>query len=470
MLFILSVKRISKLKKLLILLIFLSAAFVNGQIVKFAAVGDYGKSGLNELNVSNLIKSWNPEFIITLGDNNYELGEQSTIDANIGQYYSQFIYPYSGSYGQGDTVSNRFFPSLGNHDWYTLGAIPYLNYFTLPGNERYYDFVKGNVHFFSLDSDPNEPDGVDSNSVQALWLKSKLASSSQTYNIVYFHHPPYSSSEHGSNVYMQWPFKEWGASAVIGGHDHSYERIVVNGIMYFVNGLGGKSIYSFNAPVSGSQVRYNNNFGAMLINSYYDSLVFKFFSVSTNQKDNYQLPRPQKILHLTLLVEGLYNPSTNLMVRDTVMIYLRNSSPPYSLVDSARGLLNDSGKNNFIFPNADNATDYYIIAEHRNSIETWSKTFNKFVLDRLNYDFTLSQSQAYGNNMTLKGSKYCVYSGDVNRDDVVDAVDNLAIENAAFYFLTGYIGSDLNGDNITDASDMSISDNNSVNYIISVRP
>ncbi|MBK6537264.1 MAG: hypothetical protein IPG09_05645 [Ignavibacteria bacterium] len=29
----------------------------------------------------------------------------------------------------------------------TAGAAPYLNYFTLPGNERYYDFTKGNIHF-----------------------------------------------------------------------------------------------------------------------------------------------------------------------------------------------------------------------------------------------------------------------------------------------------------------------------------
>ena len=30
---------------------------------------------------------------------------------------------------------------------------------TLPGNERYYDFVQGPVHFFVIDSDQNEPDG-----------------------------------------------------------------------------------------------------------------------------------------------------------------------------------------------------------------------------------------------------------------------------------------------------------------------
>ena len=101
--------------------------------IQFAAIGDYGLAGRVEMDVSNLVKSWNPDFVITLGDNNYEYGEASTIDKNIGQYYHAFISPYAGSFGTGDTV-NRFFPALGNHDWLTAGAQPYLDYFTLPGN------------------------------------------------------------------------------------------------------------------------------------------------------------------------------------------------------------------------------------------------------------------------------------------------------------------------------------------------
>ena len=50
----------------------------------------------------------------------------------------------------------------------------YLNYFTLPNNERYYDFVQGPVHFFALNSDTNEPDGTSSSSTQGLWLQNGL--------------------------------------------------------------------------------------------------------------------------------------------------------------------------------------------------------------------------------------------------------------------------------------------------------
>ncbi|HKQ69905.1 MAG TPA: carbohydrate-binding protein [Polyangiaceae bacterium] len=45
--------------------------------------------------------------------------------------------------------------------------------------------------------------------------------------------PSYSSGEHGSSDWMQWPFKDWGADVVLNGHDHTYERIIVNG-SYFV--------------------------------------------------------------------------------------------------------------------------------------------------------------------------------------------------------------------------------------------
>src|SRR3990172_7062669 len=109
------------------------------QSVMFAVIGDYGENNSSEADVAALVHGWQPDFIITVGDNNYPLGAAETIDVNVGQYYHDFIYPYTGAYGGGADV-NRFFPTLGNHDWYTQDAQPYLDYFTLPGNERYYDF------------------------------------------------------------------------------------------------------------------------------------------------------------------------------------------------------------------------------------------------------------------------------------------------------------------------------------------
>ena len=260
--------------------------------IRFAVIGDYGEAGIDEKEVSDLVHSWGPDFIITVGDNNYPSGAASTIDQNIGQYYHDYLYPYKGNFGPG-AKTNRFFPSLGNHDWLTAGAKPYLDYFTLPGNGLYYSFVGGPVEFFAIDSDYHDPAGITTTSRQATWLKDALAASTSPWKIVYFHLPPYSSgSVHGSTPELQWPFKQWGATAVLSGHDHTYERIIVDGFPYFVDGLGGNGKYSFNStPVPGSQVRYDSDQGAMLVTANSSSITFEFFNVQKQVIDTYTLSK-----------------------------------------------------------------------------------------------------------------------------------------------------------------------------------
>ncbi len=259
--------------------------------VKFAVIGDFGMDNSAEADVAALMLSWNPDFIITTGDNNYPDGAASTIDANIGKYFHTYIYPYVGSFGSG-ADKNLFFPTLGNHDWYTTNAQPYLDYFSLPGNERYYDFTWGPLHFFALDSDEHEPDGINAGSRQADWLKQGLAASTSPWNIVYTHYPPFSSGMHGSTDWMQWPFASWGADALLAGHDHLYERLLVDGIPYITIGSGGGGLYDFKSPLPESQFRYNANYGAMLVTATETGLLFQFYNRVGDLKDSYQLTRP----------------------------------------------------------------------------------------------------------------------------------------------------------------------------------
>ncbi|MEJ2486274.1 MAG: metallophosphoesterase [Anaerolineales bacterium] len=258
--------------------------------ILFAVIGDFGNSSQPEEDVANLVNSWQPDFIVTTGDNNYTHGSELTIDNNIGHYYADYI----GSF-DGDSSQNRFFPTSGNHDWASILCIfedcrgPYLGYFSLPGDKLYYDFVWGPVHFFVLDSNPGEPDGTSPDSVQGLWLKNRLTASTSAWNIVVAHHPPYSSGKRGSTDFMQWPYKDWGADIVLTGHDHIYERLVVDDFPYIVNGLGGKSLYSFGATVDGSQVRYNQDFGAMLFEATPQDLSFDFITRTGEMIDHFEL-------------------------------------------------------------------------------------------------------------------------------------------------------------------------------------
>jgi hypothetical protein len=256
--------------------------------VRFAILGDFGEAGGPEADVAALVESWEVDFIVTAGDNNYPNGSAATIDENIGQYYQGFINPYAGAYGEGAS-ENRFFPALGNHDWRTSSLQPYLDYFSLPGNERYYDVTLGPVHLFILDSDPMEPDGRSADSIQARWLQTQMEAAIAPWKIVVLHHAPYSSgSKHGNDVEMQWPFAEWGATTVVSGHEHIYERLHVDNMVYFVNGLGGrKKIYPFGPAMDGSAVRYNQDYGAMLVNAGESCINFSFVDRSATLIDSY---------------------------------------------------------------------------------------------------------------------------------------------------------------------------------------
>jgi hypothetical protein len=264
-------------------------AAVDG-VTRIAVIGDYGLANPAEAEVAALVAGWAPDAVITLGDNNYPFGSAETIDANIGQFYAPFIAPYAGAYGSGGEV-NRFWPVLGNHDWQNPGAQAYLDYFTLPGNERYYDVRIGPVHLFALDSMPGEPDGIAADSLQAMWLRDGLAASDAAWKIVSMHHPPYSSGPHAPVTALRWPFGAWGAAAVLAGHDHIYERIVREDAVYFVNGLGGTIIYEIGQPVEGSAARYNADFGAMLIEATPEDLSFQFITRAGEVIDTYTLTR-----------------------------------------------------------------------------------------------------------------------------------------------------------------------------------
>jgi hypothetical protein len=257
----------------------------------FAIIGDYGTDHPAEDDVARMVRSWQPDFVVTLGDNNYPNGERSTIDTNIGKYYSQFIGDYQGAHGPG-SPENRFWPSIGNHEFYNPeGLQPYLDYFpALPGNRRYYDVRLGLVHLFILNSNDSEPDGVVADSVQAKWLHAQLAASDACFKLVAFHHPPYSSGYFPVEE-MRWPFANWGADVVLSGHEHFYEHLLIGGFTYLINGLGGDDKFGFVTPLEGSLLRYDDDYGALVVFPSETGLRFQFRSVGGKVVDDLTLEK-----------------------------------------------------------------------------------------------------------------------------------------------------------------------------------
>ena len=307
--------------------------------VRFAAFGDYDNSS-NVTAVANLVGSLNVDFIVTTGDNVYGT---TLIDHSIGIFYSDFIGDYIGDVGPGSAI-NRFFPSLGNHDYWDDGSgfnggiDIYLDYFTLPGNERYYDFQMGPVHLFAINSHDAEPDGFDSSSIQAAWLQSELAASNSLYKIVYFHHAPYSSGTGRGTGWMEWPFEDWGATVLITGHLHNYERILLDenndGIIlpYFVSGLGGanKSSTDFLPVHPDSEFRYHDTYGTILIQASDSSITFEFYSIDNGGTliDAYTMELPGANLPPEAVADSAYIVAEGGTLNETAPGVLGNDSDP----------------------------------------------------------------------------------------------------------------------------------------------
>lgn len=283
---------------LLSIIIFYSLA-VHSQSLRFAVIGDFGGGTSNETAVANQVKSWNPSFVVTVGDNRYG---SINFDQAVGKDYCPFLKDAGSGTNCGGNVAsiNSFFPALGNHDYTDGGGLSqYLSYFSLPGigvqssntsgNERYYDVIQGPVHLFILDSQGATTNSTDM-TAQKNWLQAQLAASTAVWKIVVDHHAPYSScSTHGSVAAMQWPYQSWGADAMFSGHDHTYERVVQNGFPYFVDGYSGYTLYNFGTPVTGSQVRYSSTYGAIRVDADIHTITFTAINKDGVTVDTYSL-------------------------------------------------------------------------------------------------------------------------------------------------------------------------------------
>ncbi|HRE40236.1 MAG TPA: FG-GAP-like repeat-containing protein [Ignavibacteria bacterium] len=166
------------------------------------------------------------------------------------------------------------------------------------------------------------------------------------------------------------------------------------------------------------------------------------------------------LFDVTVIPEGLLNISTNtLRMRDTISAYLYDITGS-DIIDSAKGILDSV---NFTvdleFKNAISGV-YYLVIKHRNCIETWSKLGGEKINrgDSYIYDFTNSPGSAYGDNLKLKGGKYCLYSGDVNSSGVINSTDRTLIRNNVGQI--GYIRFDLDGNGVVNSSDRTIVRNN----------
>ena len=120
--------------------------------------------------------------------------------------------------------------SAGNHEYHTSGATRLLRLLRR-GRGRRRDRAGtattwARWHIVVLNSNCSDV-GCGPNSAQVKWLRADLAAHAGDHVIAYWHHPRFSSGEHGNDDTVQ-PFWDAlyaaGADIVLNGHDHDYER------------------------------------------------------------------------------------------------------------------------------------------------------------------------------------------------------------------------------------------------------
>ncbi|MBP1682619.1 MAG: Cell wall protein Awa1p, partial [Ignavibacteriaceae bacterium] len=104
--------------------------------------------------------------------------------------------------------------------------------------------------------------------------------------------------------------------------------------------------------------------------------------------------------------------------------------------------------------------NYYLVIYHRNHIPIMSSNSTYLDYVSVQYDFTNSQSKAFGTNpmKDLGGGYFGAYTGDTNGSGTVDASDRSNAWNQRN--VSGYNGSDVNLSGTVDAADRSVIWNN----------
>jgi hypothetical protein len=142
----------------------------------------------------------------------------------------------------------------------------------------------------SLNSDRNRAGALS-------FLRHTLNNDSHLCELVYFHHPRWSSSGHGSNAGMDAVWDEavsQGVDVVLNGHEHNYERFArlggngqprANGTREFIVGTGGATLRDFRSPVTGSQRRIKT-WGVLRMSLRVNSYSWSFRNVSNTVLDS----------------------------------------------------------------------------------------------------------------------------------------------------------------------------------------
>ncbi|KIL41836.1 hypothetical protein SD70_04245 [Gordoniibacillus kamchatkensis] len=239
-----------------------------------AVIGDYGDCYRNcehEQAVADLVHSWNPGAILTVGDNSYRLGTVDEVEADQKPYWT-------------DIAAGRFFPIYGNHD-YGNGCSPdslkpSLDYFKIPAS-YVAGFGNGLVDFINPDVNCNmsSQTGAQPAIFDAYKNTVNESSANAKWVLTGGHQPIFSSGQAGNNLNRRWLMTP-GVDLLLQGHDHHAEHIVTpEGYNEVITGNGGQGLTPLFPPVPGSMFRDNSEYGAVRLTITPETLTVDYVNI-----------------------------------------------------------------------------------------------------------------------------------------------------------------------------------------------
>jgi hypothetical protein len=219
-----------------------------------------------------------PGIVLALGDLTYPDGAKAEYDKCYEPTWGRF--------------KSRTRPTLGNHEYNSLGARPYFAYWGQaagPDDNGFYSFDVGDWHLVALNSNIL---GTALATKQEAWLKEDLNQHQGKCIMAYFHHPRFSSGWHRDNPRLDplWRLMyKSHVDVVLNGHEHNYERFAPldpdgrlderRGIREFIVGTGGAQLIElFPGIHANSQARESTSYGVLTLTLASHSYEWQFLS------------------------------------------------------------------------------------------------------------------------------------------------------------------------------------------------
>jgi predicted phosphodiesterase len=258
--------------------VFRTAAAPGQDRFRFVAFGDTRSQPPEHQAVVDLIVGMQPDFVLHTGD--------MVAHGSSPEEWQIFF-----AIEQELMARAPLFPVLGNHEG--MAAL-YFDLFHLPGNERWYSFDYGPVHFVALQADniaDLSPEGE-----QMRWLRADLEATDRPWKLAFFHVPPYSSLQREGDdervrLVLATLLEQYGVQLVFNGHDHSYQRLEVDGITYVVTGGGGAPLYSL-GTLHPALVAHAVDYHALLVTVHGSRLTAVAVSAEGEELDRFTLELP----------------------------------------------------------------------------------------------------------------------------------------------------------------------------------